>query len=63
MGNSFLLVDDEADILEFISYNLIREGYQVIRPRTGKRLWPKPGEVVPHLILLDVMMPKEWTGF
>ena len=52
-----LLVDDEADILEFISYNLIREGYQGYTATNGKEAVAKAREVVPHLILLDVMMP------
>lgn len=51
-----MLVDDEADILEFISYNLIREGYQVYTATNGKEAVAKAREVVPHLILLDVMM-------
>ena len=53
-----MLVDDEADILEFISYNLIREGYQVYTATNGKEAVDKAREVVPHLILLDVMMPE-----
>lgn len=53
-----MLVDDEADILEFISYNLIREGYQVYTATNGKEAVAKAREVVPHLILLDVMMPE-----
>ena len=36
MEQRILLVDDEADILEFISYNLIREGYQVYTATNGK---------------------------
>ena len=58
MEQRFLLVDDEADILEFISYNLIREGYQVYTATNGKEAVAKAREVVPHLILLDVMMPE-----
>lgn len=58
MEQRILLVDDEADILEFISYNLIREGYQVYTATNGKEAVAKAREVVPHLILLDVMMPK-----
>ena len=53
-----MLVDAEADILEFISYNLIREGYQVYTATNGKEAVAKAREVVPHLILLDVMMPE-----
>ena len=58
MEQRILLVDDEADILEFISYNLIREGYQVYTATNGKEVVAQAREVVPHLILLDVMMPE-----
>ena len=58
MEQRILLVDDEADILEFISYNLIREGYQVYTATNGKEAVAKAREVVPHLIMLDVMMPE-----
>ena len=44
--------------MECISYNLIREGYQVYTATNGKEAVAKAREVVPHLILLDVMMPE-----
>jgi two-component system, OmpR family, alkaline phosphatase synthesis response regulator PhoP len=53
-----LLVDDEHDILEFLSYNLKKEGYQVYLAQTGKEAIKVALEVIPHLILLDVMMPE-----
>ncbi len=53
-----LLVDDEPDILEFIGYNLTREGYTVFKSVNGKQAIETAREVVPHLILLDVMMPE-----
>lgn len=52
-----LLVDDEPDILEFISYNLKNEGYQVFTANNGEKAIEKAIETMPHLILLDVMMP------
>lgn len=52
-----LLVDDEADILEFLSYNLTREGYQVITANNGQKALEVASKEIPHLILLDVMMP------
>lgn len=58
MEQRILLVDDEADILEFISYNLIREGYQVYTATNGREAVAKAREILPHLILLDVMMPE-----
>lgn len=53
-----LLVDDENDILEFISYNLKKEGYNVYTANNGKKAITKALEIKPHLILLDVMMPE-----
>jgi two-component system alkaline phosphatase synthesis response regulator PhoP len=51
------VVDDEADILEFISYNLKKEGYEVFTAANGKEALPIAKKIKPDLILLDVMMP------
>ncbi len=53
-----LLVDDEPDVLEFIGYNLRREGYDVYTAGNGKDAITIAVRVVPHLIILDVMMPE-----
>ncbi len=53
-----LLVDDEPDILEFLSYNIQKEGYEVHTAGNGKDAIHLAGEIIPHLILLDVMMPE-----
>jgi two-component system alkaline phosphatase synthesis response regulator PhoP len=53
-----LLVDDEPDILEFLSYNLKKAGYEMYQAKTGKQALETAREVLPHLILLDVMMPE-----
>ncbi len=53
-----LLVDDDADILEFIRYNLLKEGYQVSIASNGKEAVKKSKSFQPHLIILDVMMPE-----
>jgi two-component system alkaline phosphatase synthesis response regulator PhoP len=53
-----LLVDDEPDILEFMSYNLSNEGYKVYTATNGEEAIEKAKSKSPHLILLDVMMPK-----
>ncbi len=52
-----LIVDDEPDILEFISYNLKREGYEVFVSNNGKEAIQTAKRVKPELIMLDVMMP------
>ncbi len=54
---SILLVDDENDILEFLSYTLRKEGFVVYTAHEGKSGIRKAREVKPHLILLDIMMP------
>lgn len=53
-----LLVDDEKDILEFLSYNLERAGFEVYVTNNGRDAIQMALEVNPHLILLDVMMPE-----
>ena len=51
-------MDDEPDILEFIGYNLNKEGYEVYTASNGREAVQKALEVIPHVILLDVMMPE-----
>ena len=58
MSHRILLVDDEDDILEFVRYNLQREGYEVFTARDGAEGVARALEVHPHLILLDRMMPR-----
>jgi two-component system alkaline phosphatase synthesis response regulator PhoP len=53
-----LLVDDEPDILEILSYNLSAEGYQVFTANNGVEGVSKAKKKQPHLIVLDVMMPE-----
>ncbi len=53
-----LLVDDEEDILEFVSYNLQREGFRVYVARNGKEAIEMASKVKPDLVILDVMMPE-----
>lgn len=53
-----LIVDDEPDILEFMQYNLEKEGYEVTQATNGKQAIKKAKEAQPHLIILDIMMPE-----
>lgn len=53
-----LIVDDEADILEIISYNLIKEGYEILTAKNGIEALEKIGPFKPDLVILDIMMPK-----
>ena len=51
-----LIVDDEPDILEFLQYNLTRNGYDVVQAANGKEAIKLANEEIPDLILLDIMM-------
>jgi two-component system, OmpR family, alkaline phosphatase synthesis response regulator PhoP len=53
-----LLVDDEQDILEIVGYNLSQEGYQIFTAQNGKEAISKAKKELPHLIIMDVMMPE-----
>ena len=53
-----LLVDDDADILEIVGYNLSQEGYQISTAINGRDAIAKAKKVLPHLIIMDVMMPE-----
>lgn len=53
-----LLVDDEEDILEFVSYNLQREGFRVFSARNGLEAIQMTAKIKPDLVILDVMMPE-----
>ena len=52
-----LAVDDETDILELLQYNLTKEGYEVRTANEGKKALEIAREFLPHLILMDIMMP------
>ncbi len=53
-----LLVDDDTDILEFLSYNLKKAGYKIYTEKNGKKGLETAIRKKPHLIILDVMMPE-----
>ena len=52
-----LLVDDDADIIEIVQYNLLQEGYQIFTASNGKEAIAVAKKELPHLIIMDVMMP------
>jgi two-component system, OmpR family, alkaline phosphatase synthesis response regulator PhoP len=53
-----LLVDDEPDVVEFLSYNLKKEGYSIFTAANGKEAIISAKHNLPHLVILDVMMPE-----
>jgi two-component system alkaline phosphatase synthesis response regulator PhoP len=56
-----LIADDEQDILEIVSYNLAREGYEVYTAKDGNEAIERAKQLHPDLIILDIMMPRK-TG-
>ena len=57
-NSKILLVDDEEDILEFLSYNLKKEGFRIDTANNGISALKKLEKSKPDLIILDVMMPE-----
>ena len=53
-----LIVDDEPDILEIISYNLIKEGYEISTAKNGSEALEIAADFKPDLVILDIMMPR-----
>lgn len=53
-----LIVDDEPDILDFLKYNLVKEGYEVLTASNGEDGIKIAEREQPQLIILDIMMPK-----
>ena len=57
MQKTILVVDDEADIVDMLKYNLEKEGYKVLTARNGTAALEQAKQL-PDLILLDVMLPE-----
>jgi len=54
-----LIVDDEKDILDLLTYNFENDGYQVVRAMDGEAALQVAASERPDLIILDIMMPKK----
>lgn len=57
-ADKILIVDDEPDILEFLEYNLVKEGFHVVTAADGEEALKVAEKEKPDLIILDIMMPK-----
>ena len=62
MPHKVLVVDDEADIVELLTYNLQLEGYEIFRADNGLEALNQARKHLPDLILLDLMLP-DMDGF
>lgn len=62
MDKKILVVDDEKSIADIIKFNLEKEGYTVDLAYDGEEAIKKVYEVLPDLVLLDIMLPKK-DGF
>lgn len=58
MSATILIVDDERMLVETISYNLEKEGFTVVSAHDGETALQQAREVRPHLVILDLMLPK-----
>ncbi|MCF6360246.1 MAG: response regulator transcription factor [Cyclobacteriaceae bacterium] len=56
--HKILIVDDDEDILDLLSYNLSKEGYQVFKAQDGVEALEVAKQKLPELIILDIMMPR-----
>lgn len=57
-STKILVVDDDPDIIEILTYNLSNEGYNVKSAVNGVEALKKAKKFIPDIILLDVMMPE-----
>jgi two-component system alkaline phosphatase synthesis response regulator PhoP len=57
MSQTILVVDDEKDIVDFLVYNLAKEGFRVLTANNGRKALEKLKEK-PDLVILDIMMPE-----
>lgn len=55
--NKILIVEDEPSLAEVLTYNLEREGYEVVGAREGREGLRKAQMLLPDLIILDLMLP------
>jgi two-component system response regulator VicR len=62
MGKRILIVEDEKNIVDILSFNLVREGYETLEAYDGQAGFRLATEQDPDLVLLDVMLPK-MNGF
>jgi two-component system phosphate regulon response regulator PhoB len=58
MADTILIVDDEQDVLDLLAYNLQKAGYKTVPARDGTTALQKARDLMPSLIVLDLMLPQ-----
>ena len=58
MGKRILVVDDEVQAVQMMKMSLEADGYEVIGAHDGREALDKARKEAPHLIILDLMLPK-----
>jgi len=58
MNPTIFIVDDDQNIRELLSVNLMAVGYRVVEAENGRMAMEKFKEIIPDLIILDIMMPE-----
>jgi DNA-binding response OmpR family regulator len=56
MNKKILVLDDDADILDLLSFLLLQEGYEIRPSRDGENIWDTIKEFAPDLVLMDLML-------
>jgi len=58
LGRKILVIDDEVELRRFVKLRLSRAGYKVFEASNGIEGLEQLYKVKPHLVVLDIMMPK-----
>ena len=58
MSETILIVDDEQDVLDLLTFNLQKAGFKTIAARDGATALQKARDAMPALIVLDLMLPE-----
>jgi len=57
MNGTIMIVDDEPDVLDLVSYNLKKAGFRTVTVRDGTAALQKARDELPALVVLDLMLP------
>ena len=60
MGKKILIVDDDVNARRLVRLNLEEDGYEIHEAENGREGFSKAKQVLPDLVILDLMMPDKW---